>query len=425
MLRIFLNETRFLVSPTIREAAQDIANYIKTSPDWAPDILTMSATIEKREKEHAKAFTLAVSRKMQAEDFGQGDIERFRVAFLELIENGFGHGCISDTDSITIRASIFGAGVSMEVINNNRDRTIVAEDEIKSDPSSVTGKGLRTVRDAAHDISFTHDGRGVKAVLYKNAWGYNLQEENITFINVGGFATEVCDRINESLAGNSGNFIIVFGDEVSGSAVRRGAAEAQKGEFVGKFAIVVAQRNLPFLANLNENLSKLTGCFSSPEEAIAALRSQPLPRGGIMKVFVGSSTEAKNWLSKISTWMADVEGVEVLRWDNEELFPLGESTWTSLINIAKQVDAAVFIMSPDDRTFHRNKILEKPRDNVILEYGLFTGMLGHNKVVMFVADAELASDLSGITYADFKNEHRARSAIQHWLENLREHQPSR
>jgi predicted nucleotide-binding protein len=343
-----------------------------------------------------------------------------------LIENGFNYGCVTESDTVTIQTTIFGAGVSLEVINDNKNRTIP---ESQSGPGSVMGKGLKTVHDVTHHVSFTHDGRGVKAVLYKHAEGYHLKEVNITFINVGGFAPDVCAKINRSLPGRSGDVIIVFGEEVSGSSVRRGADEAQKGEFSGRFAIVTAQWNIPFLGDLKANLPKLVGCFSSPEEAIAALRSerspQPLPRGGRMRVFVGSSTEAKNWLGKVSTWMADVEGVEVLRWDNEELFPLGESTWTSLINIANRVDAAVFIMSPDDRTMHRNKILEKPRDNVILEYGLFSGILGHNKVVMFVADAELASDLSGITYADFKNEHRARHTIQLWLENLPKRQPSR
>jgi hypoxanthine phosphoribosyltransferase len=138
-----------------------------------------------------------------------------------------------------------------------------------------------------------------------------------------------------------------------------------------------------------------------------------------MNLFIGSSTEAEEYLDWIALRIEDA-GHKALRWNaiDDFLFRPGQYTLTSLLDISKKVDAALLIFSSDDRTWFRGDQLMYPRDNVILEYGIFVSRLGLNKAAICrVGGSKIPSDLSGLQIIDIdinKKEH-ARQVLKNWL----------
>ncbi|MDO4170571.1 MAG: nucleotide-binding protein [Lachnospiraceae bacterium] len=125
----------------------------------------------------------------------------------------------------------------------------------------------------------------------------------------------------------------------------------------------------------------------------------------IMEIFLGSSSEAKDYMEEIALKLEELK-VEPLLWNasGKGIFIPGTNTIDSLIAIAKRVKAAVFIFNADDKIWNDKSVLESSnavRDNVLFEYGLFMGTLS-KKNVCFVCKGKpkLASDLRGITYID-------------------------
>lgn len=140
-----------------------------------------------------------------------------------------------------------------------------------------------------------------------------------------------------------------------------------------------------------------------------------------MKVFIGSSKEASEPLGWVARCV-EKAGHEPLRWDKTSLFPLGEYTFTRLIEISKTIDAAVFIFSEDDKTWYRNEGKNQPRDNVLIEYGLFAGQLGPRKTIICrQGNPKTPTDLLGITDVDISqnNREQAREKITTWLQGLK------
>ena len=100
-----------------------------------------------------------------------------------------------------------------------------------------------------------------------------------------------------------------------------------------------------------------------------------------MKIFLGSSRESLDQLRYVASWLEEA-GHKPLPWDDPELFLPGENTFEKLIQISTEVEAAVFIFGEDDTVWYRQDALSQPRDNVLVEYGLFSGALGQRKVVI-------------------------------------------
>ena len=134
-----------------------------------------------------------------------------------------------------------------------------------------------------------------------------------------------------------------------------------------------------------------------------------------MKVFLGSSREALSSLYDVAGWL-ESGGHEPQPWDDVGLFLPGESTFTALVGIARTVDAAIFIFGEDDTVWYRQDSgLKQPRDNVLVEYGLFSGILGQRRVIVCrEGQAKLASDIDGIGYVDLNLKIRARHSVLNW-----------
>jgi predicted nucleotide-binding protein len=75
------------------------------------------------------------------------------------------------------------------------------------------------------------------------------------------------------------------------------------------------------------------------------------------------------------------------------------SNLTSLIQKLDKYHYGIFLLTPDDKVESRERKLKAPRDNVILELGLWLGRASRDRAFFVVPkdiDLKLPSDLSGI-----------------------------
>jgi hypothetical protein len=137
-----------------------------------------------------------------------------------------------------------------------------------------------------------------------------------------------------------------------------------------------------------------------------------------MRIFIGSSTESKDAMGEVASWLEE-SGHEVLRWDEPSLFLPGENTFSKIIEISKRVDAALFVFSEDDKVWYRQDTVTQPRDNILIEYGLFAGALGQKRAIICrKGTPKSATDLLGIVNVDLNVPHKARLSIRAWVNNL-------
>lgn len=120
-------------------------------------------------------------------------------------------------------------------------------------------------------------------------------------------------------------------------------------------------------------------------------------------VFFGSSTESATFMETVASWLEPLPGTKLVLWNTPEAFPPAEFTLDRLLRLTKLVNAAVFIFGEDDKVWYRESQEAQPRDNVLLEYGLFASRLGvGNTLICRVAKAKISSDLLGLTTVNFR-----------------------
>lgn len=129
------------------------------------------------------------------------------------------------------------------------------------------------------------------------------------------------------------------------------------------------------------------------------------------KIFIGSSVEGLSVAYAIQQNLT--HDAEPTVWD-QGIFDLSQTTMESLTKAVDESDFGVFVFSPDDVTKMRGSDHNTVRDNVIFEFGLFTGKLGRDRV-FFVrpdgCDLHLPTDLLGITPGVY-NPHREDGRLQ-------------
>ena len=67
----------------------------------------------------------------------------------------------------------------------------------------------------------------------------------------------------------------------------------------------------------------------------------------------------------------------------------------------------MLVLGPDDEVVSRNEKSDAPRDNVILELGLFMGALSHERTFMIIPreyDIKVPTDLRGLTSLSYKSD---------------------
>lgn len=124
-------------------------------------------------------------------------------------------------------------------------------------------------------------------------------------------------------------------------------------------------------------------------------------------LFVGSSVEGLSIAKHIQLGLKH-EPVEVRIWTDGVFGPSGVTVDRLLEQVA-EADFAVFVFGPDDRVASRSESYEAPRDNVVLELGMFLSHLGRERTYMVMehrADLKIPTDLLGIapiTYVSAKD----------------------
>ena len=122
-----------------------------------------------------------------------------------------------------------------------------------------------------------------------------------------------------------------------------------------------------------------------------------------MRVFVASSSEQIEVARAAAAALSSPPQLEAKVWD-EETFDFSDSYIESLEKELERADFAVVIFTADDHANVRDKKVNLPRDNVILELGLFTGRLGRKRCFFLLDGAsgtEIATDLSGVNPVKF------------------------
>lgn len=127
------------------------------------------------------------------------------------------------------------------------------------------------------------------------------------------------------------------------------------------------------------------------------------------RVFIGSSSEGRNIGRALQAEL--LSDCEVALWD-QGVFEPGNYTLESLINKAHRSDFAVLVATPDDMRESRGQTAAVPRDNVILEFGLFAGVLGRRRTYVLAAPgAILPTDILGLTRLTYHTQENLRAAV--------------
>ncbi len=126
-----------------------------------------------------------------------------------------------------------------------------------------------------------------------------------------------------------------------------------------------------------------------------------------LKVFIGSSQEAEAVVRQLILGLDTT--FRVLPW--YEAFPDSKYTLERLAEITSDVDLAIFVFAKDDKRTKRKRTAAVPRDNVVLEYGLFLGALGRGRVfILKDSTTDLPTDLTGLTLSLLKGSPSAKAA---------------
>ena len=134
-----------------------------------------------------------------------------------------------------------------------------------------------------------------------------------------------------------------------------------------------------------------------------------MPVSSRCQVFIGSSSEGKLVTRALQAEL--LEYCEVVVWD-QGVFEPGNYTLDSLIERARGSDFAVLVATPDDMRESRGEAAFVPRDNVILEFGLFAGVLGRRRTFVLATEgAVLPTDTLGLTRLSYHRQENLRAAV--------------
>ena len=114
-------------------------------------------------------------------------------------------------------------------------------------------------------------------------------------------------------------------------------------------------------------------------------------------IFVGSSVEGLDVAYAVQSELDHVADVTV--WP-QGVFELNDITIHRLHKIAESSELAVFVFSPDDEITLRDEATRTVRDNVLFEFGLFSGINGFDRTFFLIprnVDLHIPTDLLAVT----------------------------
>jgi hypothetical protein len=119
------------------------------------------------------------------------------------------------------------------------------------------------------------------------------------------------------------------------------------------------------------------------------------------KIFIGSTTEKQAIAKQVHSVLQNVGDVSF--WPN--VFAPGEPSIEAILDIAKEVDFGVFLVTGDDKVISRGVEHTRPRDNIIFELGIFMAKVGRGRTFIVYGQNEkpiLPSDLNGLVYIPYR-----------------------
>lgn len=125
------------------------------------------------------------------------------------------------------------------------------------------------------------------------------------------------------------------------------------------------------------------------------------------RLFIGSTVEALPTAREIQSALSHDAMVPTV-W-TDAVFGASTATIESLEKALEDSDFACLVITGDDVVQSRDKEFNAPRDNVVLELGLFMGRLGRGRTFMVRprGDIKIPTDLNGVTMLDYaKGEER-------------------
>ena len=168
---------------------------------------------------------------------------------------------------------------------------------------------------------------------------------------------------------------------------------------VAKEEVVIARVSEAAYTNLAESNPRLWRNIARELAARLRERNQFIPSVNETPVlFVGCSVEALPIARAVQSALAH-DPIVVKVW-TDDTFEASSFPIESLEKELMEVDFAALVISPDDKVLSRNSESAAPRDNLILEIGLFMGALGHSRTFLLYprgVDVKLPTDLKGLT----------------------------
>lgn len=146
-----------------------------------------------------------------------------------------------------------------------------------------------------------------------------------------------------------------------------------------------------------------------------------------MRVFIGSSSLAESTgdLSLVREHIR-LAGLLPEPWTEADTLEIGASLWSTLLNKTRDVDAAAFIFREDDQLQTLGVSTTTVRDNVLLEFGLFSGALfsrsrrGNPNCVIFIrGKPKIPGDLEGILHISLDAVATVQSKVDAWARSIR------
>lgn len=136
--------------------------------------------------------------------------------------------------------------------------------------------------------------------------------------------------------------------------------------------------------------------------------------GSVRKVFIGSSSEGVEYAEKLKI-LLDKKlcryNLQCVVWNEPGTFSLSDTTIDNLESLGKELSKnfgyAILLLTPDDKIKHRGEEYFIPRDNVVFELGLFTGILGRQRTFCMRpanVSIKMLTDWSGVTNAVYTYE---------------------
>lgn len=122
----------------------------------------------------------------------------------------------------------------------------------------------------------------------------------------------------------------------------------------------------------------------------------------LINVFIGGSTEALKHAQIVKDVLEDSGEIKCTIW-NDGVFGFNQTFLRALTQACYSYDFGLLIASKDDIALIRDNIKDIPRDNIILEYGLFLGVLSNNRTFLLQEKGtNLPTDLLGYTTPQYE-----------------------